>query len=130
MTLKSEAAEAERRVEARRVELRARIAALRAGWRDRIDPQALLAVGAAVGFVLERVITYRSHKPKVVEVVEERRREKASKKRSSAMQRLLPLAQLAAVKWLDKRREDDQSPRSMSRADHSVTRKGNGLARH
>ena len=106
------------------------IDAARGAARNAHAPYSNFAVGAAVGFVLERVITYRSHKPKVIEVVEERRREKPSKKRSSAMQRLLPLAQIAAVKWLDKRREDAQSPRSMSRADHSVTRKGNGLVRH
>lgn len=129
MGLAHDVHEAERRVAARQVALHARVAALRAGWRDRINPRALLLVGAAAGFALQQILAYRSNKPVVYEVAPDSQPRKKPKKPSAVM-RLLPLAHLAAASWLEHRRADDQSPRSMSRADHSVKRTGNGLSRH
>ena len=133
MGARKDAATVATRIDARRAELRARIAVLKAGWRDYIDPKVLLATGAAVGFVLERVITYRRHKPVIYNV--DRRGHHKVKQGKSALVRLLPFAQLAAARWLAERADNEpddagQSPRSMTRAASSAPRRVNGLSRH
>ena len=133
MGAKHDAEVTQARIEARRAELHARIAVLKATWRERINPRVLVATGAALGFVLERVVTYRQHKP-VIYNVDRRKRHKV-KQGKSALVRLLPFAQLAATRWLADRAErpdepQDQSPRSMSRAASSTPRRVNGLSRH
>ena len=134
MGLKREVAEAERQVEIRSAQLQEHLYELRHTWRERINPRALLMVGAAVGVILEQVIRYRSHKPIVYEVTpgDDQPPRKRSKHRISKAARalhLLPLAQLAVRKWLADR-EAGQSPRSINFADHSMKRKANGLSRH
>ncbi|MEX0899372.1 MAG: hypothetical protein WD081_01630 [Gammaproteobacteria bacterium] len=138
MGLKHEVAEAERQVEIRSAQLQEHLYELRHSWRSRINPRALVLVGAAAGVVLEQFIRYRSHKPVVYELApgDDRPPQKRSKHRISRAARalhLLPIAQLAVRKWLSReaeRDERDQSPRSINFADHSITRKGNGLSRH
>lgn len=131
MGLRNDIDDTERRIAARRIELRARVAALKSGWRERIDPRVLLLTGAAVGFVLEQLLAYRAQKPVVYQV--DRRGHKL-KPGKSKLARVLPFAQLAAARWFASRQERDeeayQSPRSTSRAAHSRERRLNGLSRH
>ncbi len=138
MGLKQEVEEAERQVEIRSAQLQEHLYELRHTWRSRINPKALLLVGAAVGVILEQVVRYRSHKPVVYEVNpdDDRPPRKRSKHRASKAAHalhLLPIAQLAVRKWLAHKSEREtlgQSPRSINFADHSMNRSGNGLSRH
>lgn len=129
MGLKHDVAEAERQIEIRSAQLHAHLQELRHSWRERINPRALILVGAAVGVVLEQLVRYRSRKL-------DQPARKPSKHRISRAAHalpLLPIAQLAVRKWLSRETEREdrrQSPRSTSFADHSITRKGNGLSRH
>lgn len=138
MGLKNEVAEAERQVEIRTAQLQEHLRELRHSWRDRINPRALLLVSAAIGVVIEQVVRYRSGKPVVYEVTPDddrppRKRSKHRISRAAHALHLLPIAQIAVRKWLSRdaeREERAQSPRSINFADHSITRKGNGLSRH
>lgn len=127
MGLKREVAEAERQVELRSAQLHGHLYELRHSWRERINPRALLLIGAAVGMILDQVIRYQSHKPDQPP----RKRSKHRISRALHALPLLPIAQLAVRKWWSREESGDaQSPRSTNFADHSMNRTGNGLSRH
>lgn len=110
MGLKNDVAEAERQVEIRSAQLQEHLFELRHSWRERINPVALVLVGAAIGVLLG---SSKLGKHRIL-------------KAARALP-LLPITQLAVRKWLSSRH---QSPRSTNFADHSIIRKGNGLSRH
>lgn len=129
MGLKHDVADAERRIEIRSAQLHAHLQELRHSWRDRINPRALILVGAAVGLALEQFVRYRNQKPNQPA----RKPSKHRISRAAHALPLLPIAQLAVRKWLSRETDREgrrQSPRSTNFADHSLTRKGNGLSRH
>lgn len=117
MGLKHDVAEAQRQVEIRSAKLQRHIYEFRHSWRERINPRALVLVGAAVGVVLDQIIRFQSP----------RKRGKHRISKAAHALHLLPIAQLAVSKWLSQKA---QSPRSTNFADHSITRSGNGLSRH
>lgn len=132
--LKRRARDAERRVIDGQESVRAHAQALSETFRWRYLAGTIIIAGLATGIAAHQYIRIRA-----VAAARRKLRPRSTPKSSQGLQKralsLIPIAQIV-YSQLKKRlaspppRRAPQSTRSISRADHSSTRAGNGLVRH